>query len=160
MADLATNYYLKALDNYPYDLPESMEALEYALSYDEEHAGAHCLMGLYYFEQLKDFKRAFYHFEQALVYDIEHIDTYLNYSTALIQYGAYDQAKKVIKHAETIPGICKACLLTRKALIHELKEHYFKAEKALEKAKRLSVDDREINYIKEIMERVKEKQAK
>ncbi|NRA11714.1 MAG: hypothetical protein HRT57_07155 [Crocinitomicaceae bacterium] len=47
MSTLATQYYLKAKDNYPYDLPEAMESLEYAMSYNNEHAETHCLMGMF-----------------------------------------------------------------------------------------------------------------
>lgn len=38
-------YYFEALDNYPYNLPDCLEALNYALSYDPEDADSLCLMG-------------------------------------------------------------------------------------------------------------------
>ena len=45
MGNLANNYLFKALDAYPYDLEETIEALTYALSYDEKNTVALCLMG-------------------------------------------------------------------------------------------------------------------
>tara|TARA_Y100000768_G_scaffold319786_1_gene255499 strand:+ start:420 stop:554 length:135 start_codon:yes stop_codon:yes gene_type:complete len=43
METLATKYFIKATDAYPFNLEETIEALDYALSYDETHAGAHCI---------------------------------------------------------------------------------------------------------------------
>ncbi|NNG27070.1 MAG: hypothetical protein HKM87_06060, partial [Ignavibacteriaceae bacterium] len=42
---LADTFYLKALDLYPFELDQVIEALNYAISYDNDHAGAHCLLG-------------------------------------------------------------------------------------------------------------------
>jgi len=38
--NLADTYYLKALNLYPYDLDQVIEALNFAISYDKDHAGA------------------------------------------------------------------------------------------------------------------------
>lgn len=157
MSELATQYFIKAKDNYPYDLPEAMESLAYALSYNDEHAGAHSLMGQFYCEQVKNYTEGFYHFEQALLHDIGHIDTYYHYSMALIRYGDYDKAKKLLNYAESVRGICKACILERKALIHELKGNFCKAEKQLCKAVLISINNEEIAWINSIIERVKKK---
>jgi len=43
-----SKYYFEALDNYPYSLPDCLEALNYALSYDPEDADSLCLMGRIY----------------------------------------------------------------------------------------------------------------
>ena len=47
-------YYFEALDFYPYNLPDCLEALNYALSYDSEDADALCLMGRIHSEVLKN----------------------------------------------------------------------------------------------------------
>lgn len=157
MSTLATQYYLKAKDNYPYDLPEAMESLEYAMSYNNEHAGTHCLMGTFYYEQLNDFKEAFYHFEQAMIHDVEHIDTYYFFSMALIEYGEFDKAKTLLKHAETIKGICLSCVFERKALIHEKMGNLKKSEKQLLKAVSMSTSNCEIGNLNLDLERVRKK---
>jgi uncharacterized protein YfaS (alpha-2-macroglobulin family) len=36
-------YLFQALDNYPYSLQETVESLDYALSYDEKNTTALCL---------------------------------------------------------------------------------------------------------------------
>ena len=100
MNSQANSYYLKAKESYPWDLSESLEALEYAISYDETHAPAHSLLGQLYAEQLNNYEEAFYHFEQALILDIHYVETYYHFSDALIQYGELKRAKKLLKHAK------------------------------------------------------------
>lgn len=155
--NLATHYYVKARDNYPWDLPEAIEALEYALSYDDTHAGTHCLAGRFYAEQEQNYAEAFYHFEQALVHDVNHIDTYYYYANALILYGEYAKAKKLLKHGKTVKGICISCVLVRLAMIQELKGNFCKAKTLLEKACEKSVCNEERSEIKTVLNRVNEK---
>ena len=42
---IADQYYVKAFDNYPFEIENTVENLSYALSYDEHHVQANCLMG-------------------------------------------------------------------------------------------------------------------
>lgn len=51
-------YLSQALDNYPYSLTETIESLEYALSYDETNTTALCLTGRLYAEQLMNYEEA------------------------------------------------------------------------------------------------------
>lgn len=53
-----SKYYFEALDNYPYSLPDCLEALNYALSYDPEDPDVLCLMGRMYSEMLNDYEKA------------------------------------------------------------------------------------------------------
>lgn len=155
--NLATQYYVKARDHYPWDLPEAVEALEYALSYDDTHAGTHCLAGRYYAEQEQDFSQAFYHFEQALVHNVNHIDTYYYYANALITFGEFDRAKRLLEYGKTIKGICDSCILVKLALIQELKGNLYKAKKLLEKARLKSICNDERADIKATLTRVNDK---
>ncbi len=52
-----SKYYFEALDYYPYNIADCLEALSYALSYDPEDADALTLMGRIYSEVLKDYDR-------------------------------------------------------------------------------------------------------
>jgi len=61
-----SKYYFEALDNYPYSLPDCLEALNYALSYDPEDADSLCLMGRIYSEMLIDYEKAKLYFEEIL----------------------------------------------------------------------------------------------
>ncbi len=91
---LADQYYIKAIDNYPYNLEESVENLNYALSYAKDHAGVNCLMGRFYFEQLKDLETAEYYFQNALASDLNHLETFVWYAMLLIQIRNYRFALK------------------------------------------------------------------
>lgn len=157
MSNLATHYLIKAKDAYPYELADAMEALEYSLSYDDTNAAAHCLMGRMQLDQLKNYKEAFYHFEQALAADIDYCETYYYYADALVNYGDFDRAQKLLAYAKTIPGICKACILQRKSLIHEKKGDLIKAKKQLKKAMQISTNGNERYNLKEDLKRVQEK---
>ena len=64
-----SKYYFEALDNYPYSLPDCLEALNYALSYDPEDADSLCLMGRIYSEMLIDYEKAKLYFEEAMQCD-------------------------------------------------------------------------------------------
>ena len=67
---LADGYYLKAMENYPWELSEALENLNYTLSYDPEHAGANCLMGQLQMHYLKNYQAAEEYFEAARKNDI------------------------------------------------------------------------------------------
>ena len=157
MSNLATHYLIKAKDAYPYELAEAMEALEYSLSYGDTNAAAHCLMGRMQLDQLKNYKEAFYHFEKALVADIDHFETYYYYADALINYGDFERVKKLLSYAQQIPGICQACILQRKSMIHEKNGDLIKAKKQLKKALQLSTNGNERYNLKEDLKRVQEK---
>ena len=157
MENLATKYYLKAKDRYPYDLEEVVESLNYALSYDEEHAAAHSLMGRFYMEQVSDYQEAFYHYEQALIFDIDFVDTYYHYSKALIMYGDFDTARELLRYAQKIKGICTSCILQRKALLSEREGKLLKAKKMLDKAILRSIDNDEIDFLERELKRIKNK---
>ena len=49
-------YYFQALDNFPYNMQETIEALIYALSYEGQNAESLCLLGRVYAEVLKDYE--------------------------------------------------------------------------------------------------------
>lgn len=59
-------YYFQALDNFPYNMQETIEALNYALSYDGQNAESLCLLGRVYAEILKDYETAKNYFAEAL----------------------------------------------------------------------------------------------
>ena len=121
---ISNKYFLQALDAYPYILSEVIENLEYALSYNSEHAGAHCLLGRVYLEQLKMFDKATFHFEQALAIDMNYGITYEFYSMLLISLHDYEKALRLIRFARSIKGINMAVMLHRESLIYENQKKY------------------------------------
>ncbi|MBD3637251.1 MAG: hypothetical protein HUJ25_07870 [Crocinitomicaceae bacterium] len=157
---LANDYYLKALDCYPWYLSDFLEAINYALSYDENHADAHCLFGRFYMEQLSKYSDATYHFEQALAADMNNIPTYYAYIRLTIQTDDHSKARKLLKFAGTIPGVDKSYLKHLEALILEKEGHFKNSKKKLKELLNEETCNWVREYIKKELNRIKEKQKK
>ncbi|MFT5777598.1 MAG: tetratricopeptide (TPR) repeat protein [Crocinitomicaceae bacterium] len=157
MGTLAVNYYLKALDNYPFDLKEALEALEYALSYDNEYADAHYLMGRLQMEYMLQMEEARYHFDCALVADVNNIPTYYAYLNWCILMEEYNRAKRLCEYAHTVKGINRTVLYYKEALIFEKQGDLSKAKKRLNRAIDKSISSCDVDYFKSERERVNAK---
>ena len=157
MADIATNYFIKALDAYPYNLEETTNSLDYAIAYNEEHSPSLCLMGRMCSEQLKNGSEARHYFELAMLYDPYYSDTYYYYTELLISTKEYVRALEIIKKAEQIPGTSTPRLIHLKALINELNEKFNKAKKQVQKAIKCSINNDEITYLTSELNRIENK---
>ena len=112
-------YYFEALDFYPYNLPDCLEALNYALSYDSEDADALCLMGRIHSEVLKNYEKAKEYFEEAMMFDVSNVNTPQYYIACLIENEDFAEAEKLITYALKIKGIEKSTLGFYRAMISE-----------------------------------------
>ena len=155
--NLADTYYLKALDLYPYNLDQVTEALNYAIGYDNDHAGAHCLLGVLNMYQLGNYIESEKHFEKALAGDINYTETYYYYANLLIQIGEYGKAKKLIKYAYKIKGINKLWMKHNEGLIAEINCDLKKAKKYMKFAYNNSYRKFEREFLKEELQRIKSK---
>ena len=81
---LANNYIFKALDAYPYDLEEAIEALNYALSYDAKNTMALCLLARIYAETLYDYDKAKTIYAEALAENVNAFHVYPHYINLLL----------------------------------------------------------------------------
>ena len=90
-----SKYYFEALDNYPYSLPDCLEALNYALSYDPEDADSLCLMGRIYSEMLNDYEKAKLYFEEAMHCDVTNLNTPKYYIKCLLDNEDFQEAEKL-----------------------------------------------------------------
>lgn len=158
MATIVEQYYVKALDFFPFNLEESLESLNYALSYDETHAGANCLLGRVYFEHLRNFRLARYYFEQTIAIDPEFVDVFIPFSDFLIAMSEYVQAQKLLTYAKSIKGVDEVAILKNVAKISEINGEYKNAEAALRMAINRCFCNYEIELINEDIERVRMKE--
>ena len=154
---LADTYYLKALDLYPYELDKVTEALNYAVGYDSEHAGAHCLLGMLNMYQLGRYKEAEIHFETALAGDLNYTETYYSYASLLIQTGEYERAKKLIGYAYNVKGINIPRMKHNEGLIAEITGNLSAAKEYIKLAYDLSYRKNEREFLKEELVRIKAK---
>lgn len=129
---LADIYYLKALENYPYELSEVYENLNYSLSYDENHAAANCLMGRLQMHYLKDLQAAEEYLEAALAVDPDFACAYENLIELYLYQKRVMKAQRVLEYAQKIPGVSRAFVLGQMSRILEIKgsfsiaKHYLK----------------------------------
>jgi tetratricopeptide (TPR) repeat protein len=138
-------YLFQALDNYPYSLEETIESLDYALSYNDKNAMALCLYARVHSEQLQDYEAAKSYFQEALAVNIYAISVYPYYLDTLLLNEDYEEASKLIDFALTIKGIERVAILHKKVLLLEKQQEIKKALKLLKEVK-LSVSANDNSY--------------
>ena len=153
----ADHYFLKALDTFCWDRFETMESLNFALSYDEMHAAANCLMGRIQMFWIKDFRVAAHFFEMAIIGDKTYVDTYKFFSLLMIWIGDFNKAEELIEKGLKFKGMDKAVLYGRKSMIYEYEGRYDKAKKVLMKAYQFSFNETYTEYFDKELSRIKKK---
>lgn len=153
----ADKYYLTARDNYPYDMPEAIEALEYGLSYDDCHAGLLTLKGEICYKDLRRFDEATTCFELALAYEPEYVDAHYEYIRFLLRMGYTEKAKARAEAAMQVHGIDKATLMYQLSLALEKEEKYHAAINQIRKARMLCQCSDDFPFYGEELERMLEK---
>ena len=153
------SYLIKAMDAYPYDLEETVEALGYALSYEPNNGTALCLMGRVYLEVYQDYDAAISYFEKALEDNVNMHTIYGYYSSALICAEDLTKAETFLDFALTVKGSDKGLLFSRKASIHEARQDFKKARKCIKQAKLETYNDGFMNCLEDLEERIKKKES-
>ncbi|WP_312390356.1 hypothetical protein [Chryseobacterium sp.] len=153
-------YYFEALDNYPYSLPECLEALNYALSYDPEDADSLCLMGRIYSEMLSDYEKAKLYFEEAMLYDVNNLNTPQYYIKCLLDNEDFHEAARLIEYALKIKGIDKATIWFYRSLLSEKRGSLKNALKFLDESAKYCFTEYSLNVVKERKKFVKSKMPK
>jgi len=149
--------YIQALDNYPYNVEECIEKLQYVIAGDNEHAGAHCLMGRIYEEQLKDFKQAEYYYRMTLYLDRDYTPVYSQFAGLLINLKRFKEAETIIDIGMKVSGIDEASLIYFKGLLYEKYEMYATAIQYYTDAKKLCLNNYFMDDMDGHIKRVKDK---
>ena len=160
MGTLTNNYVFKALENYPYDLEEVMEALNYALSYDDKNTMALTLMGRVYAEKLFKYEEAISYFKQALAENINAFEVYIPYTNTLLWNEDYKEAEEFIDFGLTVKGSDKAMLYLKKAILNEQLKEYKKALSFIKLAKEHAYNSEFMSDIDIEKDRIKGKMPK
>jgi tetratricopeptide (TPR) repeat protein len=155
--NLNTNYLFKALDAYPFDLAETIEALNYALSYDENDVEALYLMAVLYAEQLRDYTKAEAYCEEVIAKQIDFSKVYPFYAFVLLSNEDFEKVQNVIDFGLKLKGSDKGMLIRYQGLLYERLAEFKKAIKALKKAKRMGLNNDFISFIDSEINRVKKK---
>ena len=157
---ITDKYLMEALDAYPNDLAQTVESLNYALSYDEENIQALCLMGRLYAEQMGQYERAIEYFENALANNVQEAAVYPFFIDALILNEDFKKAENAITFALKMKGIDKAVIWLLKSLNHEHQFEFKKAKRSLKMAKRYVFNKWSLRYIDDSIERLNQKMGK
>ena len=152
MNTLADQYYIKALDLYPYNLEESIENLNYALSHNIEHAGANYLMGKLHKEQLNNLLKAEEYYIKSLACDPYNINACMDYILLLIILSEYQKAQKMISHTQKLKGIDQSKINSYEGMICEHKQQFTEALSHYNKALLEAYND---DYIEELNKNIK-----
>lgn len=151
--------YIQARDNYPYNVDECIEKLQYVIAADDEHAGAHCLMGRIYEEQLDDYRQAKYYYQMTLYLDKDYAPVYNHYALLLIHLGEFDEAHRVIDIGLKVKGVDTAQMIYLKGLLYEKYEMYSTALGLYQDAKRQCLNNDFMDSMDGHIKRVKEKKT-
>ncbi len=151
---IADKYYLKAVDGYPYELKEVIEYLSYALSYDDAHAPANCLMGKLYMLQLKDYELAEHYLNQAIIANLSYPDSYKYLALLKVWTNDIDAAFKIISYAMKIKGMDRSTMLWVKANALECRMDFKEAKKVLEEAKLICIQNEVIKDFDQMIKRI------
>ncbi len=154
---IADQYYLKAQNYYPYNIEFVVENLNYAISYDDEHVQALCLKGKVYMYQMKQYKLAISSFECALSADLTYPETYKHYSLLKIWLSDLDSANRLISYGLKIPGMDRCRLMMHRSIIYECRRDYAMAQKVLNEALLVGIDNYALDEVREMLSRVKKK---
>ncbi len=153
-------YYFEALDNYPYSLPDCLEALNYALSYDPEDADSLCLMGRIYSEMLNDYEKAKLYFEEAMQCDVTNLNTPQYYIKCLLDNEDLHEADKLIAYSLKIKGIDKVTLWLHRSLLSEKRGSFANAIRFLNEAEKYCFTEYSLDQVKDRKKFIKSKMPK
>ena len=149
-------YLFQALDNYPYSLEETIESLDYAMSYDAKNTTALCLYGRIQTEQLLNYEEAKRYFQEALAINIDAVAVYPYYIETLLLNEDYEEASKLIDFAMTIKGINKMVILLKKVQLLERQAAIKEALKLIDEVK-LNTFTNDTYETEEVEKRLKSK---
>lgn len=155
-----SKYYFEALDNYPYSLPDCLEALNYALSYDPEDADSLCLMGRIYSEMLTDYNKAKLYFEEAMQCDMTNLNVPQYYIKCLLDNEDLNEAEKLISYSLKIKGIDRSIILMHRSLLSEKRGSLVNALKFLKEAEKYCFTPCSLELVKERKKFIQSKKPK
>lgn len=149
-------YLFQALDNYPYSLEETIESLDYAMSYDSKNTTALCLYARIQTEQLQNYEEAKQYFQEALAINTDAVAVYPYYLETLLLNEDYEEASKLIDFALTIKGSNKMAILLKKVQLLERQQDIKVAIKLIKEVK-LNSFANDADEIDEVANRLKVK---
>jgi len=91
---LSEQYFIRAVDEYPYNLEEVFRNIELVLTNDKRHAGALCLLARIYHEQLERHEEADQYFRKSLSANPRYAPAFAHFIAFLLEIGEVDEAEQ------------------------------------------------------------------
>ena len=157
---IGENYLLKALDAYPFNMEAVCEALNYALSYDDENDMAWTLQGKVMLYHLKDQLGAEEAFQQALTLNMINHDALCELIWLYIDQERFKEAEKLLGIAKATKGVDIAMLFRTEAVILERKQKFTKAIACLDEALTHTYNKKYESFLKAEIKRIKAKRKR
>ena len=160
MKKTINTYVIKALEEFDYNIEYAVEALGYALAYDEYDTIALTLMGRLYAERLFDYETAITYYRDALTERVNAFEVYEPYIQAMIKNENFKEAEVFINFAFTVRGVDRSLLYLYKAI---LDEHFYSYKHALSNIKKAEIHNYNSDFthrIAEVKTRIKGKMSK
>lgn len=154
---LADTYYIKALDNYPYNLEEMLENLNYALSYEHDHPEANTLMARFYTNEVPKYELAIEYANKALGSDPTCIAAFSALARVLSFSEDINALQKVVTHVAKLKEADLSYFKGLLAQAYEAKGELKIAKKILKQAIHSTVFDGTIEDLETQLLRVKKK---
>ena len=136
---------------------EGKALLEKALTEEPTYGKAHNHLGWLYLARLDDFEKAERHLKLALKYSQKYSAPYIHMITLLFELKRMEEHESLIATAMEVPGMSRSFLFSEKGKASEVKGKYTQAIKWYRLAIRWSMEESEINAIRNYMKRAKSK---
>jgi len=136
---------------------EGKAYLDNALAEEPTYGKAHNHMGWFYMFHLEDYDKAEVHLRLALKYAKQYSAPYVHYITLLFEAKRLDEHEKLVAKAMYVPGVRKSFLYNEDGRRHEVTGKYTQAMKLYRMAIRWSMDEQEIEMIRDNIRRAKSK---
>lgn len=148
------------MEEFDYNIESAVEALNYALTYDENNTMALTLMGRLYAEKLFEYDTAIDFYKRVLAERINAFEVYNVYIEALLNNEDYKEAAEFISFAFTVKGVNKAMLYLNKGVLNERLLNYKEAMTMVKEAVKYNYDADFTYAIEEVKKRIKGKMLK
>lgn len=154
---LAKAFYLRALDNYPFDLAEAWENLNYALGYDENFAAANCLKGSLENDYLNDPEEAEYYFEKVLAENPRQGCAIMSLISLYLNWPKLGKAENLIKYAFELNEIPKYYVYWANAALLERRGALKLSKAYLQKSLNQCLNDNQTDFVTNELQRIEDK---
>jgi tetratricopeptide (TPR) repeat protein len=138
-------------------ITEAISTLEAILVSEPSYGKAYNHLGWIYETKYKDFLKAEEFYKKCFAYTPEYPAVYVNLSVVLSTLGKFDELKRMLERALTVPGVEKSTVHNEFGIMYELQGEYKLAIESYKNAIRFSLNDVNVETYRKSIQRVRTK---